>query len=195
MKKCFWLLLFFPLSLGLNSCGGDTPNEDEDVVIEDSYESFQQFDLSPFDIPATIMLPDETANIGASTRPEVLHKDGGFKWDIVVGPNFKVHIEDWGANKNLVADKKKQLKELEIFDINYIVDEPDFLIYQLKLRVDGVQEAPKSVGVPHQAYHVFAEKVIDGITYEFRSPDDGYEKVIIELMAKSIRSVEAKPIQ
>jgi hypothetical protein len=194
MKKCFWLFSILLLSVSISSCDGEVESEEDGLIIEDNYDSFQSFDLKPFDVPASIMLPDETANIGASTRPEVMHKEGGFKWDIVVGPNFKVHIEDWGANKNLVEEKKKQLKELEIFDINFLVDEPDFLIYQLKLKVDGATNAPKTVGVPHQAYHVFAEKVIDGITYEFRSPDDGYEKVIIELMAKSIRSVNAEPI-
>jgi hypothetical protein len=194
MKKCFWLFSILLLSVSISSCDGEVKSEEDGLIIEDNYDSFQSFDLKPFDVPASIMLPDETANIGASTRPEVMHKEGGFKWDIVVGPNFKVHIEDWGANKNLVEEKKKQLKELEIFDINFLVDEPDFLIYQLKLKVDGATNAPKTVGVPHQAYHVFAEKVIDGITYEFRSPDDGYEKVIIELMAKSIRSVNAEPI-
>lgn len=191
MKRSFWMFpLLLPLML-FSACGGDEGQEDQEVLEDNNYDYFQSFDLKPFDIPATIMLPDERANIGASTKPEVLHKEGGFKWDIVIGPNFQIHIEDWGANKNLVAEKKKQLKDLEIFDVEYVVDEPDFIIYKRKLKVGGISEAPKSVGIPHQAYHVYAEKVIDGITYEFRSPDDGFEKVIIELMAKSIRSVKS----
>ncbi len=191
MKRNFWLISFVILGLGFSSCTEDVADDAQDPVEEDNnYEYFQELSLADYDIPATIMLPDERANIGASTNPEVTHKEGGFKWDIQVGPNFKMHIEDWGANKNLVAEKKKQLKDLEIYEINYIVDKPDFIIYELKLKVKGISEADKSVGVTHKAYHVFGEKVIDDITYEFRSPDEGFERMIIEKMAKSIRSVK-----
>jgi hypothetical protein len=194
MKKSFWfltILFLTTLTIGLiSSCKPSGRETEKDLDLTENYDVFQSYNLATFDIPANIMLPDNTANIGASTKPEVLHKDGGFKWDVTVGPNFTLHIEDWGANKDLVTDKKKQLKDLEIFDINYLVDEPNFIIYELKLKVSGSANAQKNVGIPHTAYHVFAEKVIDGITYEFRSPDDGYEKMIIELMAKTIRSLK-----
>lgn len=189
--KGSYFFLFFALGLIFVQCKQDSKNKGDKIDLNDNYDVFQSFDLSPFDIKANLMLPDETANIGASTMPEVTHEEDGFKWDIQVGPNFKVHIEDWGANRGLVADKKSQNEDLEIYEINYLVDEPDFIIYETKLKVNGVKDAPKSVGVPHITYHVFAEKVIDGITYEFRSPDEGYERVIIELMAKTIRSVKA----
>lgn len=189
--KGSYFFLFFALGLIFVQCKQDSKDKGDKIDLNDNYDVFQSFDLSPFDIKANLMLPDETANIGASTMPEVTHEEDGFKWDIQVGPNFKVHIEDWGANRGLVADKKSQNEDLEIYEINYLVDEPDFIIYETKLKVNGVKDAPKSVGVPHITYHVFAEKVIDGITYEFRSPDEGYERVIIELMAKTIRSVKA----
>lgn len=191
-RNCFISGSVILIVLLFASCNGPADDEDQDLDMTDNYDAFQNFDLSPFDIKASIKLPDETANIGAAMKPEVIHEEDGFKWDIVVGPNFNVHIEDWGANKGLVSDKKKQNKELEIYDITYIIDEPNFIVYKLDLKVKGDKNAPKNVGVPHESYHVFAEKEIDGITYEFRSPDDGYEKVIIELLAKSIRSVGAK---
>lgn len=172
-----------------SGCKSNENNDDQELDMSDNYDAFQTFDLRAFDIKANIKLPDETANIGAAMKPEVLHEEDSFKWDIIVGPNFNVHIEDWGANKGLVADKKRQNKELSIYDITYLVDEPTFIVYKLALRVKGDKNASKNVGVPHESYHVFAEKEIDGITYEFRSSDDGSEKVIIELLAKSIRSV------
>lgn len=193
MKKSFWFSLIICLSIVVPSCNNDTRETEKDIDLSENYDSFQKVNLSDFGIKATLMLPDGTANIGASTNPEILHTEGGFKWDVSVGPNFTLHIEDWGANKNLVADKKKKLKDQEMFEINYLVDEPDFIIYHMKLKVDGAANAPKNVGVPHEAYHVFAEKVIDDVTYELRSPDDGYEKMIIEFMAKTIRSL--KPVK
>ena len=184
-------MISFLTLLLLPGCKGTNNSDDLELDMSANYDAFQTFDLSSYDIKANIKLPDETADIGAAMKPEVFHEEDGFKWDIVVGPNFNVHIEDWGANKGLVADKKKQNKELGIYDITYLIDEPSFIVYKLKLKVKGEKNASEKVGVPHESYHVFAEKEIDGITYEFRSPDDGYEKVIIELLAKSIRSVES----
>jgi hypothetical protein len=186
---CSPVLYFLAISFLLVQCKEENPKSGKEIDLSDNYETFQSFDLSPFDIKASIMLPDETANIGASTKPEVYHEEDGFKWDIQVGPNFKVHVEDWGANRGLVADKKSQNEDLGIYEIRYLIEEEDFIIYETKLKVEGLKNASKSVGVQHVSYHVFAEKVIDGITYEFRSPDEGYELVIIELMAKTICSV------
>lgn len=190
-RNCFVLGFIFLNLLLFTNCKSDNSDGDQEIDMNDNYDAFQTFDLRPFDIKANIKLPDETANIGAAIKPEVLHEEDGFKWDIIVGPNFNVHVEDWGANKGLVLDKKKQNKELAIYDITYLVDEPTFIVYKLDLKVKGDKNASASVGVPHESYHVFAEIEIDGITYEFRSPDDGYEKVIIEMLAKSIRSVKA----
>lgn len=191
-KKYLFYSLFFSV-LGLTSCNTDPKDllDSEQDLLEEYYE-FQGFDLSQYDIPATIMLPDETANIGASTKPEVLHTEDNFYWDINVGPNFQMHIEDYGDNKNLVAEHKKSLKEREMFAINYLIDEKDLVMYERKLIVKGEKNAPKTVGIEHKSYHVFGQKTVNGITYELRSRDEGYEKVIIELMTKSIRSFEKK---
>lgn len=190
-KKSSILILLFIISFVFVQCKPDPVVKDDVIDLSGNYDVFQKFDLRPFDIKAGIMLPDQTANIGASTTPEVFHEEDGFKWDIEVGPNFKLHIEDWGANRGLVADKKSQNEDLEIYEIKYLIDEPDFIVYETKLKVNGLENASKNVGVPHISYHVFAEKIIDGITYEFRSQDAGSERNYIELMAKTIGSVKS----
>lgn len=168
----------------------DLMDGDQDALEE--YYEFQGFDLSAYDIPGTIMLPDETANIGASTKPEVIHTEDNFYWDINVGPNFQMHIEDFGDNKDLVSAHKKSLKQKDMFEITYLIDEDDLVLYERKLIVKGDKKAPKSVGVEHRSYHVYGQKTINGINYELRSREEGYEKVIIELMAKSVRSLDKK---
>lgn len=181
-----FLLAAFFLLFACNSDPKDLLDQGE-TDMEDYYE-FQGFDLSPYDIPATIMLPDETANIGASTHPEVLHTEDNFYWDINVGPNFQLHIEDFGDNIDLVESHKRSLKEKEMFEVNYIINDKDLVMYERRLIVKGEANAPKTVGIEHKSYHVYGQKVINGITYELRSRDEGYERMIIELMAKSIRS-------
>lgn len=196
----FRIIIFSTIILtsffSFTSCGGGKKEESKNTSglnIDDDYYEFQGFSLKDFDIPAIIMLPDETANIGASTKPEVIHAEDDFKWEVIVGQNFHLLIDDWGDYTDMVVSRKKELKELEFYKINYLIDEKDFILYEQELKVDGSAKASSEVGVPHKSYHVYAQKVIDGVTYVFRSSDEGFEKMIIELIAKSIKSV--KPLK
>lgn len=185
------LFVFLALSaFVLTRCGGE---EKTDQLTDDDLYEFRGFSMKPYDIPIMIMLPDETANIGASTKPEVIHEEDGFQWRLSVGQNFEMVIDDWGADREMVSSEKKELAEHSFYDIKYLVDEPDFILYEQTLKVDGKKGVSKSVGVEHRTFHVYGQKVINGITYVFRSRDEGYEKVIIDLMAKSIKSVKPLP--
>lgn len=192
-SKLVFILLAVICMFGVHSCGEkSTENEatNEEIVLDNDYYEFQGFSLKKYDIPAMIMLPDETANIGASTKPEILHSEDDFKWELSVGSNFHLLIDDWGDYKDMVKARKKELKELDFYKIKYIIDEKDFILYEQELIPKGSSKAANSVGIPHKSYHVYAEKVIDGVTYVFRSDDEGAEKIIIQLMAKSIKSVK-----
>ena len=178
------------MGFAVQSCSSKKEDIQADLL-EDYYE-FKSFDLSEYELPASIMLPDETASIGASTKPEVLHKISDFYWDISVGQNFQIHIEDYGDNKNLLEVQKTKLADYSFYDITYWVDEPALIIYQQKLKVRGNANAPNTVGVEHISYHVYGVKEINGVYYELRSRDEGVDKPIVELMAKSIRSFQSK---
>lgn len=183
----------FALLFVLFSCGGGKEQDNGEVVVDDDYYEFKGISLENQGINAMVMLPDETANIGASTKPEIIHTEGDFKWDIQVGPNFQLHIEDYGDYKDLIETKKKELKGYGHFNIKYIINDKDLILYEQTLKVRGSSKAAKTVGVEHKSYHVYAQKIINGVTYELKSRDEGYEKMIIELMAKSIKSF--KPIK
>lgn len=189
-NKLFLILALVATSFALNSCGGggEEKKDDEEVVVDEDYYEFQDMKLDDYDIPAVIKLPDETANIGASTKPEVIHVEDDINWEINVGPNFKLLIEDYGDITDLVEVEKKELAEKKFFKINYVIDEPDLILYERRLEVKGRDNASETVGVEHKSYHVYGQKTVDGITYALRSRPEGYEKMIIELMAKSIKS-------
>lgn len=192
-RSLFAFSLLISMTLVVFSCGeseSDGKNVDG-INLDEDYYTFKGINLKHQGINAMIMLPDETANIGASTKPEVIHSEGDFKWDIIVGPNFNLHIEDYGDYTDLVQNQKKILKENEVFSIKYLIDEKDMILYEQKLVVKGSNKAAQSVGVEHKSYHVYGQKTIDGVTYELRSRDEGYEKVIIELMGKSVKSFKS----
>jgi len=187
MKKISLYFLLALLVFPLVQCGDK--KEEGELTDEELYE-FQGFSMKPYDMPVMIMLPDETANIGASTRPEVVHEEDDFQWLLSVGPNFQMVIDDWGADREMVSSKKKELAGHSFYKIKYIEDTPEFILYEQELKVDGKKGVSNKVGIQHKTYHVYGQKVINGITYVFRSRDEGYEKVIIDLMAKSIKSVK-----
>lgn len=190
-RKIYRYLFLFIITFIFASCKSGSANKVTTAELEDYYE-FQGLDLTPYDIPATILVPDETANIGASTKPEVEHIESDFYWNISVGQNFHLYIEDYGDNTDLVKTQKQKLSNTQFYDVEYIVDDTDLIVYKINLKVRGNQNASKKVGVKHEAFHVYGEKVINGIHYELRSRDEGFEKPIIDLMAKTIRSFKAK---
>lgn len=172
----------------LTNCGGDDPATDpKDIVVDDDYYEFQDFIMTEYDIPAVISLPDETANIGASTRPEVKHEES-FKWEINAGQKFQLLIEDFGILDELVKEKKKDLADQKFFKIKYLIDEPDLIVYERTLVVAGSKYAAPEVGIEHKSYHVYGQKTINKIIYGLSSAEEGCDKPIVELMAKSIKS-------
>ena len=195
ISKINYFLLIFPLLTLLSACGGDEEDsldqENQEIVIDEDYYEFQTFDMTPYDLPAFISLPDETANIGAS-KPEVKHTEDDIYWTINVGPNFQMIITDCGDIKDLMKTEKDLLSQIQNFKLDYIVDDPDLILYKRTLIVEGSEKASPTVGVEHVSYHVFGTKKIGGFNYTFKSRPEGYEKGLIELMAKSIKSI--KPI-
>lgn len=186
MSNKITALFYFTLFLCITSCSENMPDQ---VVTDNDLYEFQGFNMASYDIPMLIMLPDETANIGASTNPDVAHVEGDFKWEINVGPNFKMIINDWGSRLTKVTDEKNRLKGLKFFQIDYIKDEPDFILYKKTLLAKSEKNKGSKVGTKHESYHVFAQKQLAGINYVFESREEGYDKRIIDLMAKSILSI------
>lgn len=161
------------------------------TFIDADYYEYKGLNFQKYMIHAMMMIPDETADIGSSTESEITHVDNDFRWVLKIGEKFIIHIEDFGNSKNLVASKKKELKEKDWFEIKYLVDDKDLIVYQKILKVKGVNNASPKVGVDHISYHVYAEKVIDGITYELRNSDEGNDKELTRWIAKSIKSFKA----
>ena len=190
--KSLMLLLLVVPGFFLSSCSNEEEDKKkkEDIDLEDYYE-FQVMDMSKYGIDAYIHLPDETANIGASTKPEVSHPEDHI-WQIDIGQNFTLHIEDMANIKDNIKEEKKELKRKEFFKIKYLIDDEDMILYQRELVVKGSDRAASTVGVEHKSYHVFGQKTVDGITYVLESREEGYEKNIIEMMAKSIKSFNPK---
>ena len=105
--KHFLLFLLFSLVV-LASCHIATDEKSQvNTYFDNDYYEYKGIHLQKYDLPAIIMVPDETADIGSSTEVQINHSENDFRWDLLIGEKFLIHIEDFGNNKNLVSEQKK----------------------------------------------------------------------------------------
>lgn len=184
MDRSNFLLACCFVTFFLTNCSSPTNQKEIDLLYE-----FKAFSLTKFAIPATIMLPDETSSIGASTQTIVAHEEGDYKWEVQQGPNFKFRIDDWGDDEQILEAEKEKIKSIHFYSINYLKNTSDLLVYKRKLNVKGNKDAAKDIGKEHITYHIFFMKKIKGIVYTFKSSDEGVPKKIIELLQASFQSL------
>lgn len=188
----FFIVGSLVCTMTLLSCGGsadDTGTTEDGVDTSNvDFSDMNEMSLQSEGLNMTIMLPNVASSTGASIEPTVEHFEGDYLWDVKIGNQFHMIIEDFGKEKNKVAEEKKRLEGMgKIFVIEYVVDEPKVIMYKRELH-EG--QGGKTT------YHCYGETVIDGYTYVLRSHEDGNFKPIIEDMVKTIRSakqIDKKP--
>jgi hypothetical protein len=179
MKLNLLVLIFLGLLLSCNN------KENKQTNAEDYYQ-FKVVDLSPYDLNATLFIPDETAGIGASFQTTIEHEEE-FKWKVMAGPNFQLFIEDWGDNASKLAEFRKSLQEDDVFKVSIISDEEDCIIYKRQLI--------KHINVPkykHVSYHIYSLINLGDYYYEIKNKASGDSKIVIDLMKKSVKSFKIK---
>jgi hypothetical protein len=170
MKQKF--LFFFLLFYVWQGCQNNNKTQDNESVKEDYYQ-FQCIDLQKFDIDAELMVPDATAGIGASFKPEIVHSPGDFKWIVKIGRNFELNIEDYGDNSFRFLEMRKKLLKNKIFKIEILKEQNNQILF--------IRNMDKT-------YHVYAVKKLGDIHYEFTCRESGYTKKVAEFIFKSIQS-------
>jgi hypothetical protein len=182
MKNVFLIGLI--VGVGLMSCGGNSGNDDGALQTNDTlplnFEDMQALSLVNYGIDMQVMLPQVQSATGNSIEPKVEHDEGDYLWYLSIGPRFNLIIEDYGRETKKVAAEKKRLKDLTgIFDIEYLLEEPNVIMYKRTLH-EGKGGSP--------SYHCYGETVIDVYTYVLRSDEDGTYKLIVEDMVRTIKS-------
>ncbi len=174
MKRSLIFLVSFLFILF--GCGLNDGNM-KDKIDEQDYYQFQRLDLTSYDLDAFIMIPDATAGIGASFKPQVNHVPADFKWEITIGRNFNLLIEDFGDNAYRYLEVRKKIVDNKAFRVAIVSEENDQILY--KRRADN-------------SYHVYAVKKVNGIFYELKSREEGDSKKIAEFIFRSIKSFKNK---
>lgn len=184
MKKIFSILMVSSLLLACNnsqnSADENTGNTENLEVIDMS--DMNEFNLTPYGLNLSFMLPEVQSSTGSSIEPSVQHEDGDYLWFVDIGAHFHLVIEDFGKEKNKVQDEKNKLDNLkDIFNVEYLIDEPNLIMYKRKLQDN---QGGKTT------YHCYGETEVDGYTVVLRSSDDGGLKPVINDMVNTIKSAK-----
>lgn len=186
MKKLFLSLLAF--TFFITSCGDSVEpvsetDQNENIDLESlGALDMNEFSFVPYGLNLTILLPEVASSTGASIAPEVIHEDGDYLWYLNIGKQFQLVIEDFGKEKNKVAEEKEYLSGLtDIFQFEYIIDEPTIIMYKRELHKD--QGGKKS-------YHCYGEMEVEGYTIILRTTENGGFKPVVADMVSTIKSAK-----
>ena len=186
MKNTKFLSFFAAAALLLSSCGGEENTENEGNGENQQEEQVDVSDMNALNLKdhgldITIMLPSVSSSTGASIEPNITHEMDGFRWEVSLGEKFVLIVEDYAKEDNLIAEEKKRIEGYDFFDIEYLVEEDDLIMYKRQL--------PEGAG-GDATYHVYGMKNLNGSNIVFRSVDDGFLKPIVEDMVRTIKSAK-----
>lgn len=179
------IVVFGSILMLFSACSGSGEATTEENPIDTTnvdFSDMNEMSLKSEGLNMQIMLPNVASSTGASIEPSIEHDEGDYLWHVKIGNQFHLIVEDFGKEKNKVAEEKKRLAGLgKIFVIEYITDEPKLIMYKRELH-----EGQGGKGT----FHCYGETEIDGYTYVLRSHEDGNFKPIIDDMVKTIRSAK-----
>ena len=184
-------MIVISLCFVFSACGnkensGGLKKENENEYNEDYYK-FSKINLTKHGIMASIMLPNETAGIGAAEIPEIKHVDSDFRWELKIGNNFSLFIEDFGVNNMLVKNMIEKLKsQRNVYTINYLSKSPNLLVYE-----KTIKKQESTSNKQKKTYHIYCQKKIDNIIYEIKNSENGNPKDVVLYMQKSIASIKS----
>ena len=187
MKKRFLSLLIFSLLfISCNDCSESDTKEDQNKNIglaNLAALDMNEFSLVPYGLNLTILLPEVESSAGTSILPEVIHEDGHYLWQLNIGKQFNLVIEDFGKEKNKVTKEKEYLiGKSDIFKYEYIIDEPEIIMYKRELHKDQGGE---------KSYHCYGEMEVEGYTIILRTTESGGFRAVVLDMISSIKSAKA----
>ncbi len=173
-------MCFFMISI-MTSCS-EEPILSSGVQPGIDYYQFDEHLLDLYGIDASIMIPNETAGIGASFESEIIHNDGDFKWQITAGRNFNIFIEDYGDYQYRMPEFIRKLEAQDIFKTQIIEQKEDYVIFKRELNLSS-----KTIST----FHLYGVKYINGVYYEIRNDEKGDPKKVIDFILKSFLSFKS----
>ena len=186
-KLFFFISLFFIFSACDNVEDNTASKKKDDYEYSEDYYKFSKIILKKHGIMASIMLPNETAGIGAAEIPEIIHVDSDFRWELKIGSNFSLLIDDFGFDNKLVSKMIEKLNsQKNVYKIKFLTKTPELLVYE-----KTIKKHESTSNKQRKTYHIYSQKKINNVIYEIKNSDDGNTKDVVLYMQKSIESIKS----
>ena len=185
--RVFSVLCFLVFQLVFESCSrrNDKLLEETLDYSENDYYQFKSLNLEVYDLPISLMLPDETAGIGNVTQPVILHEEGSHLWSVQVGRSFIIEIEDMGELNQFLPELRSLIRKNEAFDYKLIHDKDGIIVYSRQLSSKYKQDSDES-------FFIMGHLQVEGRNYLLKNQDLGNSKKEILFMQKSLESIKIK---
>lgn len=180
LKDIFNFLLIFLLFSCKPSKNEVSKQNEEETTFD--YHQFQVQKLDDYDLPISMLLPDETAGIGNVFHPQILHDQGSHLWSIQVGRSFVIKIEDMGELDQFIVEKKNEISKDRAFEYNFLVNEDDLIVFSKKLSATYNQKS-------EERYYLNSRIVVENRNYLITNQENGNSLKEILYMEKSIESI------
>ena len=177
--RAFFMFFFMPIVM--SSCADESITFKQPIEVIDYYQ-FDEHNLDLHGINASIMIPNETAGIGASFKTEITHNNGDFKWQISAGRNFNIFIEDYGDYQYRMPEFLRKIESQDIFKTEIIQQKGDYVIFKRELNLTS-----KKIST----YHLYGVKYINGVYYEIKNKEEGDSKKVVDFILKSFLSFKS----
>ncbi|SFT91286.1 hypothetical protein SAMN05216474_3123 [Lishizhenia tianjinensis] len=182
MKKLIYSLLIAGLVWSCNS-ESKTDNPTPTAVNTLDLSLYAPLDLTPYQIPTSLYLPNDEQLVGGAVEPEIIHEEDDFSWTIKASRAFELHIEDYGERDALALYKENMGRYDDIHNYEILEDSAQVLVYKQSLKKES------TTSVEHYSYHCVGMFTADGINYLISSRKAGYEKPIINVMRTTIAEI------
>lgn len=173
MKNLYTILCFLIVTLTFGACKSDQEKDasNQEVSATEDMENFIDFDLRPYEINASIKVPQEE-------RTLIRHELDSFEWDLKKGKQTYITIHDWGTMDGF----KKYLEDLDNHSekVDIIEQEDSFILYKL------------TTGTSKVTFHTAAQYEVEGINYIFESSQNGLSEDGVKDAVFSVKNVSFK---
>lgn len=177
MKK-FAYLLMLPLALLFTQCGDGNGNGEDGTEETVDLGRTEDIDLNEYGYPMVISVP-KSGDVDSSYTIQEL--DWG-ALEIRVGMNFAIQIS--GGDGDMALAKEDIDGEL-IYESNYVVDEPDAILYSLTNKMAPDMDV---------SFRFFVIKRDGAHAYEIRSiVDEGYSEGATTKMFNIAKAIKIQP--
>ncbi len=178
MKKLKYICLFV-LSISLFACGGETKSTEGETTESNTESSSTDFkgmelvELSQYGIDASIYIADATKG------KQDLRLTDQESLEIEVGKRYGVEIVAYGLT---VAEKKEELAGDLVYEIEYIEDSPNKIVYKKTIKDNEVEPE----------VHFLLTTELNDEPYTVQSLNKVYNEKAIQKMITSAESLTAK---